>query len=118
MHLKSLQLINFKNYEEVEISLSSGINCFTGRNGSGKTNVLDAVHYLSMCKSFLNSIDRQNIRFGEQFFVVQGDWEKSEKDINIHCAVKNGSKKVFKRNKKEYDKLADHIGQYLSLIHI
>lgn len=116
MHLKSLQLINFKNYEEVEISLSSGINCFTGRNGSGKTNVLDAVHYLSMCKSFLNSIDRQNIRFGEQFFVVQGDWEKSEKDINIHCAVKNGSKKVFKRNKKEYDKLADHIGQYPSVM--
>ena len=74
MHLKSLQLINFKNYEEVEISLSSGINCFTGRNGSGKTNVLDAVHYLSMCKSFLNSIDRQNIRFGEQFFVVQGEF--------------------------------------------
>ena len=116
MHLQSLQLINFKNYEEVELTLSPGINCFTGQNGSGKTNVLDAVHYLSMCKSYLNSIDRQNIKFEEQFFVIQGNWVKDEKTINIHCAVKNGSKKVFKRNKNEYEKLADHIGQFPSVM--
>jgi len=116
MHLKTLQLINFKNYQEVELSLSQGINCFTGKNGSGKTNLLDAIHYLSMCKSYLNSIDRQNIKFDELFFVIQGNWIKEEKEINIHCAVKSGSKKVFKRNKNEYDKLADHIGQFPSVI--
>jgi len=109
MYLKSLQLINFKNYEEAEIEFSPGINCFSGQNGSGKTNILDALHYLSMCKSYLNAIDRQNIRFDQQFFVVQGNWVKNDQEINIHCAVKNGSKKVFKRNKNEYDKLAKNI---------
>lgn len=112
MHLENLHLVNYKNYEEAEISLSSGINCFVGKNGAGKTNILDAVHYLSMCKSYMNVIDRQNIRFDQPFFVVQGDWFKEETTINIHCAVKVGAKKVFRRNKKEYEKLADHIGQF------
>lgn len=116
MYLKYLQLINFKNYEEAELSLSPGINCFSGQNGSGKTNILDALHYLSMCKSYLNAIDRQNIRFGNQFFVIQGTWVKNQQEISIHCAVKNGAKKVFKRNKNEYEKLADHIGQFPSVM--
>lgn len=112
MHLKSIHLINFKNYEEAEITLSSNVNCFFGRNGSGKTNILDAVHYLSLCKSYMNVLDRQNIRFNEQFFAIQGKWEKEGQEVTIHCAVKAGAKKVFKRNKKEYEKLADHIGQF------
>ncbi|MDX2361743.1 MAG: DNA replication/repair protein RecF [Crocinitomicaceae bacterium] len=112
MHLRNLYLVNFKNYEESEISLSNGINCFVGKNGTGKTNILDAVHYLSICKSYMNVIDRQNIRFDQPFFVVQGDWEKDDQVVNIHCAVKSGAKKVFRRNKKEYEKLADHIGQF------
>lgn len=112
MHLENLHLINFKNYEEAEIQLSEGINCFVGNNGAGKTNILDAVHYLSICKSYMNVIDRQNIRFDQPFFSIQGLWEKDDAKISIHCAVKLGSKKVFKRNKKEYEKLADHIGQF------
>lgn len=112
MHLERLHLVNFKNYEEAEIELSSGINCFVGKNGAGKTNILDAVHYLSICKSYMNVIDRQNIRFDQAFFVLQGDWNKEDTTVNIHCAVKAGSKKIFRRNKKEYEKLADHIGQY------
>jgi len=112
MHLKSIHLINFKNYEEAEIALSSNVNCFVGKNGSGKTNILDAVHYLSLCKSYMNVMDRQNIRFDQAFFAIQGMWNKDEQDIAIHCAVKSGAKKVFKRNKKEYEKLADHIGQF------
>jgi DNA replication and repair protein RecF len=112
MHLKDLHLINFKNYEETEVTLSEGVNCFVGSNGSGKTNILDAVYYLSMCKSYLNVLDRQNIRFGEHFFSIRGDWERDGQSIEIHCAVKQGSKKVFRRNKKEYEKLADHIGQF------
>lgn len=112
MHLRNLYLVNFKNYEESEIVLSEGINCFVGSNGAGKTNILDAVHYLSICKSYMNPMDRQNIRFDQPFFVVQGDWIKEDVMVNIHCAVKIGAKKVFRRNKKEYEKLADHIGQF------
>jgi DNA replication and repair protein RecF len=112
MHLQTLHLINFRNYEEAEIQLSENVNCFVGKNGSGKTNVLDAVHYLGLCKSFLNVMDRQNIRFDQPFFSIQGAFQKDEKEVNIHCAVKSGAKKVFKRNKKEYEKLADHIGQF------
>lgn len=112
MHLRSLQLINFKNYEDAAITLCDGINCFVGTNGSGKTNVLDAVHYLSMCKSYMNPVDRQNIRFDQAFFSIQGSWVKEEKEMLIHCAVKTGARKVFKQNKKEYEKLSEHIGQF------
>lgn len=112
MHLESLHLVNFKNYLETEVSLSAGINCFVGKNGAGKTNILDAVHYLSICKSYMNVVDRQNIRFDQPFFVIQGNWIKDDVSININCAVKLGAKKVFRRNKKEYEKLADHIGQF------
>ena len=112
MHLQDLHLVNFKNYEEVQIELSEGINCFVGHNGAGKTNILDAVHYLSMCKSYMNPVDKQNIRFEHPFFIVAGNWRKNDQQINIHCAVKSGAKKVFRRNKKDYEKLADHIGQF------
>lgn len=112
MHLKSLQLINFKNYEEAELQLSPSVNCFTGDNGSGKTNILDAVHYLSVCRSYLNSVDKQNIRFDQPFFVVQGTFKTEDKEVDIQCSVKTGSKKMFKRNKKEYEKLSEHIGQF------
>lgn len=116
MHLKSISLINFKNYVEAKFDLDAGINCFVGKNGTGKTNVLDAVHYLSMCRSYLNPIDRQNIRFGEGFFMLQGNWEKDEQTIEIYCGIKAGSKKIFKRNKTEYEKLADHIGQFPTVV--
>jgi DNA replication and repair protein RecF len=112
MYLKSIQLLNFKNYEEAELQLSPSVNCFTGDNGSGKTNILDAVHYLSVCKSYLNAVDRQNIRFDQPFFVIQGIFDTPEREVDIQCSVKLGSKKIFKRNKKEYEKLAEHIGQF------
>jgi len=112
MHLKSIQLVNFKNYEDAEMTFSPSINCFTGNNGSGKTNILDAVHYLSVCKSYLNAVDKQNIRFDQPFFVIQGIFDTDSKDVNIHCSVKVGAKKIFKRNKSEYEKLSDHIGQF------
>lgn len=112
MYLEKLSLVNFKNYRQTELELSPEINCFIGENGAGKTNVLDAVYYLSMCKSYLNPIDSQNILFEQQFFVLQGTWGKAEVSEHVYCAVKKGTKKVFKRNKVEYDKLADHIGQF------
>lgn len=112
MYIQSLSLINFKNHEEAEFHLIDGVNCIVGKNGAGKTNVLDAVHYLSMCRSYLNPIDKQNIRFDQQFFVIQGEWVKQEAVHAIYCGVKAGTKKVFKKNKKEYEKLADHIGLF------
>ncbi len=112
MFIQSLNLVNFRNHADAEFHFKDGVNCIVGRNGAGKTNVLDAVHYLSMCRSYLNPIDRQNVRFNEQFFVIQGDFVKDELPYNIYCGVKIGSKKVFKKNKKEYERLADHIGQF------
>lgn len=112
MYIQSLNLVNFRNHADAEFHFTDGVNCIVGRNGAGKTNVLDAVHYLSMCRSYLNPIDRQNVRFQEQFFVIQGDFIKGEQAFNIYCGVKIGAKKVFKKNKKEYERLADHIGQF------
>jgi len=112
MYLQTLSLINFKNHTEKQFDLCDDINVFVGNNGAGKTNILDAVHYLSMCKSFLNPVDRQNIKFDEKFFLIQGNFVKNEKNNKISCGVTFGQKKKVKRNKKEYDKLADHIGEF------
>jgi len=110
MQLKTLSIVNFKNYEEARLELHEGTNVFVGNNGEGKTNLLDAIYYLSFCKSFFNPIDSQNIRHGLDFFVVQGEFEKLEKKEAVYCGIKRNQKKQFKRNKKEYPRLADHIG--------
>ena len=112
MFLEKISLVNFKNYKLADIELSNEVNCFIGQNGSGKTNLLDAVYYLSMCKSYLNPIDSQNILFDESFFVVQGVWNKENKSDHIYCGIKKGTKKVFKKNKVLYEKLSEHIGQF------
>lgn len=110
--VSKLSLINFKNYKQADLSLSPDINCFIGQNGAGKTNVLDAIYYLSMCKSYLNPIDSQNILFDESFFVIQSVWNRENNEDSVYCGVKKGQKKVFKKNKVTYEKLADHIGQF------
>ena len=110
LHLQQLTLVNFKNYVEAELSFSPQVNCFVGNNGEGKTNLLDAIYYLSFCKSYFNPIDSQNIRHNEAFLLIQGNFEKGEQHEKIHCGIKRGQKKQFRRNKKEYTRLADHIG--------
>lgn len=111
MILQSLSLVNFRNYENLEIGCSERINCFTGLNGSGKTNLLEAIHYLALCKSFLNPADTQNIRFDAPFFVIQGEFRKEDDSTDsIYCGVKRGQKKVFRKNGKDYERLSDHIG--------
>jgi len=112
MYLKDLCLIQFKNYEEAQLNFSSNINCFIGNNGSGKTNLLDAIYYMCCCKSYFNSIDTQNINFEQQFFTIEGTFYRKDQVDKIFCGVKRGQKKVFKRNKKEYEKLAEHIGLF------
>lgn len=112
MWLKNITLLNFKNYTDAELSFSKTVNAFVGDNGAGKTNLLDAIHYLCLCKSYFNPIDSQQIRSGEDLFLIQGDFERKEKNEKITCGVKKNQKKQFKRNKKEYEKLADHIGLF------
>jgi len=108
--LNKLALLNFKNYFEVSIVFCPKINCITGNNGTGKTNILDAIYYLSLCKSYFTGIDSQNIKHDEELFTIFGDYQKNDKSEQLFCGVKQGQKKVFKRNGKEYERLADHIG--------
>ncbi|MDR4988845.1 MAG: DNA replication and repair protein RecF [Bacteroidales bacterium] len=112
MHCSQLNLVQFKNLEELTLELSPKFNCFAGHNGAGKTNILDAIYYLSFCKSFSNPADTQNIRFGSDFFVIQGHYKLNGQTDVIYCGMKKGQRKVFKRNKKDYERLSDHIGQY------
>jgi DNA replication and repair protein RecF len=110
MYLQQLSFINFKNYAEAEITLADGVNAFVGNNGAGKTNLLDAVHYLSLCKSYFNPIDTQQIKQGTDFFMINGVFQKNGSKEVVACGVKRNQKKQFKRNKKDYQRLADHIG--------
>src|ERR1700741_1015967 len=112
MYLERLSLINFKNYPEASLDFSKKVNCFVGSNGMGKTNLLDAIHYLSFCKSFFNPIDSQNIRYDQGFFVIQGWYMNNGDTEEVYCGIKRNQKKQFKRNKKEYDRLSEHIGIY------
>lgn len=111
MWLKRISILNYKNLEQVELSFSRKMNCIIGKNGMGKTNLLDAVYYLSFCKSATNPIDSQNICHGQEFFVIQGFYETDlQEPEEIYCGLKRKQKKQFKRNKKEYTRLSDHIG--------
>ena len=117
MILRRLSILNYKNIREASLELSPKINCFIGHNGVGKTNVLDAVYYLSFCRSASNPIDSQVIRHEEPFCVIEGEYESDSQhpigdsqQLLISCGMKRGVKKHFKRNKKEYKRLSEHIG--------
>jgi len=110
MYLQQLSVINFKNYTEAGLLLSDGVNAFLGDNGAGKTNLLDAIHYLALCKSYFNPIDSQQIKQDTDFFIVTGTFSRNGQTEAIACSVKRNQKKQFKRNKKDYPRLADHIG--------
>ncbi|MCX6231512.1 MAG: DNA replication/repair protein RecF [Bacteroidetes bacterium] len=113
MFLKSLSISNFKNYTEASLRFSEKINCFVGNNGEGKTNLLDAIYYLSFCKSYFNLIDMQNIKHETDFFAIHGQYVRmDEQQDTVSCIQKKNQRKVFKINKKEYDRLADHIGLF------
>ncbi|MCK9159861.1 MAG: DNA replication and repair protein RecF [Bacteroidaceae bacterium] len=111
MILKHLSILNYKNLEQVELDFSVKLNCFFGLNGMGKTNLLDAIYYLSFCKSSGNPLDSQNIRHDENFFMIQGSYETEDGTTEeIYCGMKRRVKKQLKRNKKPYTRFSDHIG--------
>lgn len=110
MYLKQLSFINYKNFESKSFVFDSKINCLVGNNGIGKTNVLDGIYHLSFGKSYFNPITSQNITHGEEFFVIDGEFEKQERTETIVVSAKRGQKKVIKRNGKAYDRFSEHIG--------
>ncbi|XCF06015.1 DNA replication/repair protein RecF [Tamlana crocina] len=115
MILKSLSLLNYKNFDSKSFVFNDKINCIVGNNGIGKTNVLDAIYHLSFGKSYFNPIALQNIKHDEDFFVINGDYEKEDKTEKVAISLKRGQKKVIKRNGKAYDKFSEHIG-FLPLV--
>jgi len=111
MYLKKISLLNFKNIAQEELALCPGINCLVGDNGAGKTNVIDAVYYLSMCKSSLTMTDGQSVRHGADFFLAEGQYlTDAGKTESVVCSFSRKGGKVLKRNGKEYERLSDHVG--------
>ena len=118
MTLDQLHLLFFKNYDEANLSLSPGINCFIGDNGSGKTNLLDAIHYLALTKSAFSSLDAQSIKQGADFFVVKGKFTSPslERAETIQVSLRAGQKKTLTHDKQPYERMADHIGRFPAVL--
>lgn len=114
MILNRLSILNYKNIGEASLDFSPNINCFIGQNGAGKTNILDAIYFLSFCHSAHTIQDSVAIRHGEEFMVLEGDYSNS---LHIYCGMKRGMKKHFKRDKKEYKRLSEHIG-LIPIVHV
>jgi len=110
MHLEKISLSNFKNYVQCALELSDHINCIVGPNGSGKTNLLDAIHYLCLTKSAFNSVDQQNIQYEQDFFAIRGEFQKGADSYSVVCSAQNGKKKVIKLDQQPYSKLSEHVG--------
>ena len=110
MILKKLSLINYKNFDARSFEFDDKINCFVGPNGIGKTNVLDAIYHLSYGKSYFNPISSQNIKHNQDLFVIDGTYDKDNREERILISLKRGQKKQIKRNGKLYERFSDHIG--------
>ncbi len=110
MYLKKIALVNYKNFASKEFDFDKKINCFVGNNGIGKTNALDAIYHLAFAKGYFNSIAVQNIKHKEDFFLIEGVFQKEDREEHISCSLKRGQKKTIKRNGKQYEKISNHIG--------
>ncbi len=111
MYIKKLYIINYRNIAEAEFDFSPGFNCLIGENGAGKTNVLDAIYHLSMCRSSINPHDACNIAHNASFFVLEGDYADGDRKFHIYGGMKRGEKKIFKRDDKAYVRFSEHIGR-------
>ena len=116
MILESLNILNYRNIREASLEFGDKLNCFVGLNGQGKTNVLDAIYLLSFAKSAFTSQDSLNITHGEEMAMVQGVYKPSaishqpSEGFTISCGIRRGVKKQFRKDKKDYPRLIDHIG--------
>ncbi|MFA5541469.1 MAG: DNA replication/repair protein RecF [Bacteroidales bacterium] len=112
MHLKHLKVNNFRNIESLDMEFCPNVNCFVGENGVGKTNILDAIYYLSFCKSYFNTQDNLNIRNNEEFFSIHGYYSfENKEEEKYSCSLVKGARKQFKCQDKEYSKFSEHIGK-------
>ena len=116
MFLKELELHQFKNHTKSKFTFKEPVNCFVGNNGAGKTNILDAIYYLSQTKSYFNHIDKQNIQFDKGYFMLKGVFEKIKNTSEIQCSLKDGETKNIKKNKKKYKRFSEHIGKFPVII--
>jgi len=117
MILKRLQIHQFKNYTDRSFSFSPKINCFVGKNGIGKTNILEAIHYMALTKGFANSLDKHNIQFNKDYFILEALIKHNDSEDKVSCIVNTGRKKKIKKNEADIVKIADYIG-YLPLVMI
>ena len=116
MFLKNLELYQFKNHSESKFKFTNQVNCFVGNNGAGKTNILDAIHYLSLTKSYFNHIDSQNIKFNKEYFMLKGQFEKDVGISEIQCNLVEGVGKNISKNNKKYKRFSEHIGEFPIII--
>lgn len=111
MNLTNLKLTNFKTYAELDVDFCPNVNCLVGNNGVGKTNLLDAIYYLSFCKSYFNNADTQNIRQGEEFFAIHGRYDMSDGQAQASCILQQGQPKQMRWMGKPCHTLGEHIGR-------
>lgn len=112
MFLQKINLLDFKNYEELTLQFSADINCIAGPNGSGKTSLLDAIHYLCLTKSAFSLLDSQSIRHHQDFFLVDGTFLEGGKKHQISVSLKAGGRKTVMHDKKAYERISEHIGRF------
>jgi len=112
MKINKIHIVNYKNHSELQLEFNPKINCFVGQNAVGKTNILDAIYYLSFTKSFSSYNDIYNIKHEESYFMLKGEYTRKDSDEELICSLKEGEKKIFKRNKSTYKQLSEHIGNF------
>lgn len=112
MHLQSIKLNNFKNYQEQAVDLSPRLNCFVGLNGMGKTNLLDAVYFLCLTRSHRSLPDKNLLLHGEPFFRLEGRFIHNKENTKVVVKYAAGQRKVVEQNGSPYERLADYIGRF------
>ena len=116
LYLKNLSIFQFKNHTNSLFNFNNSVNCFVGKNGAGKTNILDAIHYLGSTKSYFNRVDSQNIQFNQKLFIIKGVYDKNNDNDEVHCSFTENDGKTIKVNNKKYKKFSNHIGKYPTII--
>ena len=114
--LEQLHLTFFKNYEDSSFVFSPQVNCFVGENGSGKTNLLDAIYFLALSKSAFHNQDALSVQHEADFFILDGTFKHKHKTTQITCSLQRGQRKVLMSDKKTYERMSDHIGRFLVVL--
>lgn len=112
MELKRISIVNYRNIEQADLTFSPKLNGIIGKNGMGKTNVLDAIYYLSFCKGATSASDAFNLRHGADFFMIQGQYAADDgSETDVICSLKQGQRKRLKCDGKDYKRISEHVGK-------